>query len=122
MTMSFETRSSQLEVVPLSELMQLDLEWSRGQAHHRFESGAGRIEFGPLRLFALQDIDAGHGYSMHAHANVEVISLVLDGAVLHRDSLGVEQRMPAETVATMSAGRGLQHAEHADGAGPARVI
>jgi redox-sensitive bicupin YhaK (pirin superfamily) len=123
---AWSARAPQIEIVPLDELLQVDREWTRGHAHHRMddlaERAPGRISFGPLRLFALQDVDAGHGYAMHGHANVEVITMVLAGSVLHRDSLGVEECMPAEVVATMSAGRGLQHAEYADVGRAARVI
>ena len=115
-----------IHVVPLADLMRVDREWSRGHAHHRFlntpPGAPGRIEFGPLRLFALETVDAGHGYSLHPHDNVEVITLILSGTALHRDSIGGEVAQTSEVVAVMSAGSGIQHAEYASHESPCRLV
>jgi redox-sensitive bicupin YhaK (pirin superfamily) len=51
------------------------------------------------------------GFPPHAHANMEIITYVRDGAVTHRDSLGNTGRIVAGDVQVMSAGTGIQHTE-----------
>ena len=111
---NFPAPSPTFDVVPLAELMKVERPWSRGYAHHRFDGPApGRLEFSALRLFAFESIDAGGGYDVHPHHNVEVLTLMLQGTGVHLDSLGAEVELGEETLATMSAGRGIHHAEHA---------
>jgi redox-sensitive bicupin YhaK (pirin superfamily) len=114
------------EIASIEQLLPISREWSHGYAHHDLagipEAAPGRLAFGPMKLFAIETIAAGHGYSLHQHANVEVMTFVLEGTVLHRDSVGGETRLCAETVAVMSAGRGVSHAEYADVDQACRVI
>lgn len=114
------------QVVPLSELLAVARDWSHGHAHHRMaaipETTPGRITFGPLQLFAMEKVSAGHGYALHSHANVEIVSIVLDGTVLHRDSIDGESALGAEMVAVASAGRAFEHSDYAGPDGAARMI
>src|SRR5262245_23567412 len=87
-----ETCFAEVTVVTLTELAREDRGWTRGHAHVGFDdvpSGApGRLDFFPVKLVALQSIDAGKGYAMHPHADIESITLVLDGTMCHEDNLG----------------------------------
>jgi quercetin 2,3-dioxygenase len=115
-----------LDVVPLDQLLQVTPIGGRGFANHRLPfmpAGLpGRLEFGCIKLFATETIAAGSGYPMHEHRNGEIISLVREGSVLHQNTVGPSSLIPADTVAVISAGRGVRHAEFADESGPCRIV
>ena len=117
---------STLEVVPLDQLLQVTPIGGRGFANHRLPfmpAGLpGRLEFGCIKLFATETVAAGSGYPMHEHRNGEIITLVRDGSVLHQNTVGPSALIPADTVAVISAGRGVRHAEFADESGPCRIV
>ena len=78
----------------------------------------GRLELGPLRLCSYETFEPGfEGFPLHPHVNVEVITIVLDGQLVHRDTLGREERLPTHGVQSMSAGVGLSHEERLDHGG-----
>jgi redox-sensitive bicupin YhaK (pirin superfamily) len=85
---------------------------------HHFSFGdyynEGRMGFGPLRVINDDIIKAGNGFGFHPHRDMEIITYVRTGTVIHKDSLGNEGRTSAGDVQVMSAGRGIIHAEHAD--------
>jgi len=67
--------------------------------------------FGPTAV----DRDGGAEASMkvgpHPHIGLHTVTWVLDGEVLHRDSLGSEQLIKPGQLNLMTAGRGVAHAE-----------
>lgn len=73
------------------------------------------MNFGLLRVFN-DDIIAGHqGFGMHPHSNMEIITLVLSGAISHEDSHGGRATVGPGGVQVMSAGTGLRHSEKNNG-------
>jgi quercetin 2,3-dioxygenase len=70
-----------------------------------------KINFGALRVWNDDVISAGKGFDSHPHDNMEIITIPLSGAVLHRDSMGHEEEIKVNEVQVMSAGKGLFHAE-----------
>ncbi|HET7487138.1 MAG TPA: pirin family protein [Acidimicrobiales bacterium] len=58
---------------------------------------------------------AGLGIGPHPHIGLQTVTWLLEGAVLHRDSLGSEQVIRPGQLNLMTAGRGVAHAE--EGAG-----
>ena len=53
----------------------------------------------------------GIGDRPHPHAGIEVLSYLLEGSVVHRDSMGNTDRLDAGEAQYILAGRGLLHAE-----------
>jgi redox-sensitive bicupin YhaK (pirin superfamily) len=81
------------------------------QAKHHFSPADADSGRGALRIWNDDEIAPNSGFPPHAHANMEIITYVRDGAVRHRDSLGNEGRIIAGDVQVMSAATGIRHAE-----------
>lgn len=56
-------------------------------------------------------IDAGEGFDTHQHHNVEIITWVLEGALVHQDSLGHSGLIYPGLAQRMSAGARILHSE-----------
>ena len=70
-----------------------------------------QIQFGMLRVLNDDTIAAGTGFGKHPHANMEIITIPLEGGLKHRDSMGNEGVIRFGEVQVMSAGTGIQHSE-----------
>lgn len=67
--------------------------------------------FGALRVLNDDEVSPGMGFGMHGHSNMEIISIPLEGALEHRDSMGHTTVIEQGDVQVMSAGSGIQHSE-----------
>ncbi|MBW7845621.1 MAG: pirin family protein, partial [Bacteroidia bacterium] len=70
-----------------------------------------KIQFGALRVLNDDEIAPGMGFSMHPHDNMEIITLVQEGELEHKDSMGNGSIIKANEVQVMSAGSGVYHSE-----------
>ena len=61
------------------------------QAKHHFSPADSDSSWGALRFWNDNEIAPNGGFPPHAHANMEIITYVRDGAVSHRDSSGDER-------------------------------
>jgi hypothetical protein len=71
-----------------------------------------REKFGCLRVLNDDTVEGGTGFDLHPHNNMEIVSIILEGALEHRDSMGNVQVIRSGEVQVMSAGTGLYHAEY----------
>lgn len=67
--------------------------------------------FGPLRVINEDYIASERGFGAHPHRDMEIITYVIDGEVLHRDSMGNEGVIRPGEVQHMTAGTGVVHSE-----------
>jgi redox-sensitive bicupin YhaK (pirin superfamily) len=96
-----------------SKLGHANHDWLDSRFHFSFAEyhDPKRMHFGRLRVINDDRIQAGHGFGMHPHQDMEIITYVREGSVAHRDSLGNEGETPAGDVQVMSAGTGIVHSE-----------
>jgi len=71
----------------------------------------GYMGFRVLRVLNEDVIAPGRGFGPHAHRDMEILTYVLEGRLLHRDSMGEERTLGPNEVQTMSAGTGIVHSE-----------
>lgn len=94
---------------------------------HSFSFGEhydpANLGFGPLVCHNDDLLLPGGGYPDHPHADLEIVTWVLDGVLLHTDPAGRTTPLTPGTVAVTSAGSGIRHAEVGDpAAGPTRFL
>jgi len=70
-----------------------------------------RMGFGALRVLNDDVIDPKSEFPPHAHANMEIITIVTEGVVSHKDSMGNSYDISAGEIQVMSAGTGVTHSE-----------
>jgi hypothetical protein len=70
---------------------------------------------GKLRVFNDDVVRPGTGFPTHPHDEMEIITIVLEGEISHRDSMGNGGVVRAGEVQRMSAGTGLTHSEYNEG-------
>jgi redox-sensitive bicupin YhaK (pirin superfamily) len=100
------------------------LEWL--DSRHSFSFGEHHdpawMGFGPLRVINDDVIAAGKGFGMHPHRDMEIVTVMVEGDLSHRDSLGHQAVLRAGEVQRMSAGTGVLHSEWNEGSGPCRLL
>ena len=67
--------------------------------------------FSDLRVINDDTIAPGEGFGTHPHDNMEIVSIVLNGELEHRDSMGNGTVIKNGEVQKMSAGSGITHSE-----------
>ena len=70
------------------------------------------IEWGAIRVFNDDFVAPNSGFPPHPHAEMEIVTIVLEGAITHEDSMGHREKVIAGEVQSMTAGEGLEHSEY----------
>ena len=81
-----------------------------------------RMDFGALRVINDDIIEANQGFGMHPHRDMEIVSIVTQGTLLHEDSEGHKGAIEADEIQYMSAASGVWHSEFASDKEEARLF
>lgn len=85
------------------------------ESYHSFSFGEyydpSNIHFGPLRVMNDDTIQPGGGFPTHPHRDMEIVTIILEGTVAHKDSTGGEGKISVNEIQRMTAGKGIMHSE-----------
>ena len=109
---------------PAAERFHSQLDWLDSWHSFSFSShyDPAWMGFGPLRVINDDTIAAGRGFGMHPHRDMEIITVMVEGQLNHRDSMGHAEVLRAGEVQRMSAGTGVVHSEVNEGERPCRLL
>ncbi len=109
---------------PGTERFHSQLDWLDSWHSFSFSShfDPAWMGFGPLRVINDDTIAAGRGFGMHPHNDMEIVTVMVEGELTHRDSMGNGEVLRAGEVQRMSAGTGVVHSEINKGATPCRLL
>ena len=99
---------------PTAERGTKDIGWLISKFSFSFSSYQNpvRKNFGLLHTFNDDVVKPGGGFGLHPHTNMEIISIMLQGKMNHKDTMGYSEVVEKDWVQIMSAGTGLRHEEH----------
>ncbi|HEY6424216.1 MAG TPA: pirin family protein [Pseudonocardiaceae bacterium] len=107
---------SRVDVRRAGDRKHTELDWLNSR--HSFSFGRhydpANVHFGLLLVNNDDVVKAGMGFETHPHRDMEIITWVLDGSLVHEDSRGNTGVIYPGLAQRMSAGTGIQHSEKND--------
>ena len=95
-------------------------------SHHSFSFGPhydpADTHFGVLMVSNDDVVKAGTGFDTHPHRDMEIVTWVLEGSLVHQDSTGHHGLIHPGLAQRMSAGTGILHSEKNAAVGEARDV
>lgn len=84
-------------------------------SYHTFSFGEyydpDHIQFGYLRVMNEDRIKPSMGFGTHPHRDMEIITVMLEGELAHKDSIGNGSVIKKGDIQKMTAGSGIMHSE-----------
>lgn len=69
------------------------------------------VQHGTLRVFNDDIVAPNTGFGLHSHEEMEIVSIILEGEMVHTDTMGNQTTIRTNDVQRMTAGTGLKHSE-----------
>jgi quercetin 2,3-dioxygenase len=95
-------------------------------SRHSFSFGPhydpANTHFGLLLVSNDDVVKAGSGFETHPHRDMEIVTWVLDGSLVHQDSTGHNGLIHPGLAQRMSAGSGILHSEKNDALGATQDV
>jgi redox-sensitive bicupin YhaK (pirin superfamily) len=111
-----DTPVSTVEIQRAADRFRTRLSWL--DSRHSFAFGRhyapGNTHFGLLLVSNEDVVRPGAGFDTHPHRDMEIVTWVLDGALVHQDSQGNSGVIYPGLAQRMSAGTGILHSEKND--------
>lgn len=98
---------------PSQERGQTKIQWLDSRHSFSFNHYFDRQHMGFQHLRVINEdwIKAGAGFGTHSHADMEIITYVMEGTLAHKDSTGGMGTILPGDVQRMTAGTGISHSE-----------
>jgi quercetin 2,3-dioxygenase len=114
--MTNELLRAQVDVRRAGERFHTRIDWL--DSHHSFSFGQhydpSNTHFGLLMVSNDDVVTAGSGFETHPHRDMEIVTWVLSGSLVHQDSMGHSGVIYPGLAQRMSAGTGILHSEKND--------
>ncbi|KAL7480227.1 hypothetical protein ACHAWX_000152 [Stephanocyclus meneghinianus] len=87
--------------------------WLQSRFHFSFAEYSNRnnLDFGSIRVMNDDFVQPNRGFGTHGHANMEIVTYIVEGMLTHKDSMGTEESLGRGSVQFMTAGTGVRHSE-----------
>ena len=108
-----DTRDAAFEVQRSAQRAHFDHGWL--DTYHSFSfadyNDPQNVHWGVLRVFNDDRVAPGGAFGLHPHRDMEIVTYVLSGRLVHEDSMGNRGVVGPGGVQYMSAGTGVRHSE-----------